>query len=178
VTDATRRRMCAAALALPLAAALRIARAAEPAGPPFTFRGRPYAPTGSHVSRRMTWTGALPFDRAYAELTPGEIADIREQYDSIDADEEPPFPVDGLHVIFDAFDLAIDASTPRLDPGAVVVVAKVDDKGGVDSVAVYKSPHPFVTTALTQALLKTPFKPARKAGTPVAMPFLLKVDLQ
>ena len=42
----------------------------------------------------------------------------------------------------------------------------------------YKSPHPFVTTALTQALLKTPFKPARKAGTPVAMPFLLKVDLQ
>ena len=178
MTDLTRRRMCAAALALPLAASLRVARAAETAGPPYTFRGRSYAPTGSRVARRMTWTGPLPFDRTYAELTPGEIAYMRDQYDKIDADEEPPFPVDGLRVIFDAFDLAIDPSTPRFDPGPVVLVAKVDDKGAVDSVAVYKSPHTFVTSALTQALLKTPFKPARKAGTPVAMPFLLKVDLQ
>src|SRR5436190_12970884 len=113
-----RRRACAAVLALPFALALRSVQAADDAGV-FTFRGRPYAPTGSRVTRRMTWTGPLPFDRAYGDLTPGQIAYIRDQYDKIEADEEPPFPLDGLHVIFDAFDLAVDPSTPRLDPGPV-----------------------------------------------------------
>jgi len=171
-----RRRLCGAALALPALALLPRARAADPET--FTFRGRAYAPTGSSVTRRMTWTGPLPFDRAYDALTPAQLAWIRDQYEKLEPDEEPPFPRDGLRVIFDEFDLSIDANTPRLDPGPVVVVVKIDDKGAAESVAVYKSPQPFVTTAISRALMAAKYKPARRGGAPVAMPFLLKVELQ
>lgn len=143
----------------------------------FRYRGREYAPTGSNVTRRLNWTGKLPFDRTYAELSAAQKAEIRDQYNGLAASEEPPFPQGGLRAIFRLVDESLDPTTPRLSPGSLLVVAKVDARGDVQGVNVYKAPNPFIQTAVSQALLKTPFKPASRDGAPVAMDFLLSADL-
>src|SRR5882757_7099866 len=95
--------------------------------PIFRFRGRDYTETGSHVAHHVTWSSKLPFDKAYADLTPKEQAFIRDQYTGLSPDEEPPFPTDGLRAIFRAVDESADQLVGRPETGPVVVVAKVDE---------------------------------------------------
>ena len=63
------------------------------------------------------------------------------------------------------------------EKGPLVAVAKADDNGTALSVAVYKSPSPIATTAISCAIMKAAFKPAQQDGKPVPMDYLLSVEL-
>jgi len=175
VSHRARRGFLAALCAVVLLPVCENARAADE--DTFRYRGREYQPTGSHVTRRLTWSSKVPFDKTYVELTPAQQAHIRDQYTALGPDEEPPFPKEGLRALFLLVDKEVDQSTPRLAPGPLIVVARIDAEGDAQSVAFYKAPNAFAMGAVGQALLKTPFRPARRNGTPVAMDFLLAVDL-
>ena len=143
----------------------------------FRYRGRDFSPTGSHVIRKLTWSSKIPFDKTFAELTPTQVAHIRDQYDGLKPDEEPPFPQGGLGDVFRQVDDAVDQRTPRLEPGPLVVVASIDAEGDVQSLKFYKTPNAFAMGAVGQALLRTHFKPATRNGKPVSMDFLLSAEL-
>ena len=175
VSNGGRRSYLIRAAALALCAELPLATAADDSE--FRYRGREYTPTGSNVSRRLTWSSKLPFDKKYDELTAAQIAYVRDQYDGLKPDEEPPFPKDGLRDVFRHVDENVDQSTPRLEAGALMVVASVDANGAVQSLKFYKTPNGFAMGALGQALMHTPFKPAKRNGAPVPMDFLLSADL-
>jgi len=175
ISHRSRRSFLAALSVVALFPAVKNARAAD--DDTFRYRGREYMPTGSHVARRLTWSSKIPFDKTYAELTPAQKAHVRDQYSALAPDEEPPFPKEGLRALFALVDLQVDQSTPRLDPGPLTAVARVDAEGDAQTLSFYKTPNAFAMAAVGQALLKTPFKPARRNGAPVAMDFLLAVDL-
>ena len=143
----------------------------------FQYRGREYTPTGSSMSRRLAWSGKLPFDKTYADLTPAQQAYVRDQYDGLKAQEEPPFPRDGLRDVLRRVDEKVSQDTPRLEPGPLLVVASVDAEGKVQKVKIYKEPNVFASNAVSQALLATPFKPATRDGAPIDMDFLFSIDL-
>ena len=143
----------------------------------FRFRGADYVATGSHVVRHLTWSSKLPFDKSYAELTASQQAYIRDQYTGLSPEEVPPFPVDGLRAIFRIVDKSADQLVGRPEIGPLVAVAKVDESGAALSVSVFKTPSAAATAAISYALMNTEFKPARRSGTPVAMDYLLSVEL-
>jgi hypothetical protein len=143
----------------------------------FRFRGADYMTTGSHVARHLTWSSKLPFDKSFAELTVSQKAYIRDQYTGLLAEEEPPFPVNGMRAIFSVVDKSADQMIGRPEKGPLVAVAKVDESGVVRSVSVFKTPSAAATAAITYALIKTEFKPGHRNGTAVAMDYLLSVEL-
>ena len=166
--------LCAGALALAVLAPATPSFADDPV---FRFRGREYMATGSNISHRLVWTSRLPFEGAYADLTPQQVAYVRDQYDGLLPEEEPPYPADGLRAVFRLMDEEVDLLIAQTERGPLVAVAKVDETGTVRSVSVYKSPNAAVTAAIAQALLKTEFKPARRQGKPVAMDFVVRAEL-
>ncbi len=171
----TVRRICAVAVAVIMSAGSGQALADEEGT--FRFRGADFMATGSHVERHLTWSARLPFDKTFAELSAAQVAYIRDQYDGLAPDEEPPYPQEGMQAIFRLVDKSADQIIGRSDKGPLVAVAKVDDRGVVTSVAVFKTPGASVTAAISYALMNTPFKPARRNGAPVAMDYVVRVDL-
>jgi len=91
--------------------------------------------------------------------------------------EEPPYPLGGMRAIFRLVDRNVDQLAGRQEKGPLVAVAKVDDQGVVTQVSVFRTPSPLVTAAITSALVNTPFQPARRNGAPVAMDYLVSVEL-
>jgi len=143
----------------------------------FRFRGGDYAPTGSSVARHLTWSSKLPFDKTYGELTASQQAYVRDQYDGLTAAEEPPFPAEGLGAVMRLVDKSADQMVSHPEKGPLVAVAKIDENGTALSVAVYKSPSPIATSAISYAIMKAAYKPARRDGKPVPMDYLLSVEL-
>jgi hypothetical protein len=170
----TVRRICAIAVALITSAGGHAL--ADDAGT-FRFRGAAFTATGSHVERHLTWSARLPFDKTFAELSAAQLAYFRDQYDGLAPDEEPPYPQEGMRAIVRLVDRSVDQIIGRSDKGPLVAVAKVDDQGVVTSVSVFKSPGAPVTAAISYALMNTPFKPARRNGAPVAMDYVISVEL-
>lgn len=167
-------RLCALAVAAVMWAGGGHALAEEDA---FRFRGADFMATGSHVARHLTWSSRLPFDKTFAELTAPQLAYVRDQYDGLAPDEEPPYPQEGMRATFRLVDKSVDQIIGHSDKGPLVAVAKVDDQGVVTTVSVFKTPGAAVTAAITYALLNTPFKPARRNGAPVAMDYVVRVEL-
>ena len=143
----------------------------------FRFGGADYVAIGTHVVRHLTWSSKLPFDKSHAELAASQQAFIRDQYTGLSPEEEPPFPVDGMHAIFRIIDKSADQLIGRPEPGPLVAVAKVDESGAVLSVSVYKTPSAAATAAISYALMKVEFKPARRNGAAIAMDYFLSVEL-
>ena len=154
--EAVRRAVCVLAAAVIWWAGVGEAMAGDDAA--FRFRGADYTATGSHVERRLTWSARLPFDKTFAELTAAQQAYIRDQYDGLAPNEEPPYPGDGMAMIVRLVDKRASQIIGKGDKGPVVAVAKVDDKGVVTAVSVFKTPGAPLTDALTYALMSTPFK--------------------
>ena len=144
----------------------------------YQYRGRDYVPTGSSIARHLVWTSSLPFDKTYGELTPMQKDLVRDQYVDIKPDAEPPYPQAGTQAIFQQVDASASTILSQPDRGEVVAVAKIDINGNVTSVAVYKTPSPVVTAAITSALASIKFQPALQAGAPVVMEFVLRATLR
>ena len=118
---------------------------------------------------------SLPYDLRYAQLSPAQQEIIRSRYEGLPADDEPPYPVDGIGTLLRP--LLQSARRIHMD-GWVDAIAEVGPDGAVRSVALYQSPDPVIISPLVTSLLASQkFKPGLCKGTPCTMSFALRLDL-
>jgi hypothetical protein len=131
----------------------------------------------SNLRRTVYLSAKVPYDREFGELTTDQQARVRGIYNDLSEPDQPPWPKGGLRVVLK--DLVRHVSSFRSsDSGPIMAVARVNAQGTVEKVEVYKSPSDSITSAASKALFATPFTPARRGGAPVAMDFLLDVELE
>jgi hypothetical protein len=116
----------------------------------------------------------IPFDKKFDELTPEQMQVLRSKYNELGANDEPPFPVEGMQ--------GIGKEIARLEAakqfhGPLVMTVKVDEKGDGKTVAVYKSPDDDFAHSVAVVLMMSKYKPAKCSGKPCAMDFPLIIDL-
>lgn len=118
-------------------------------------------------------TSPVPFDKTYDKLTSEQKARIAQDYESMPAGDEPPFPANGLGNIGSYLLKFADAARPV---GPFMAAIDVSPDGHARSVAVYKSPDPQLTQMVSTIMATEAFKPAKCKGSPCAMQYVLRVD--
>ena len=116
---------------------------------------------------------AVPFDSPYAALSADQRALVAQDYDNLPANDEPPFPLYGVrHTIKALIPLAglLDLSGP------LVATVDVDSHGDAQSVTIFKSPDARIDRLASGALALEKYKPARCAGQPCRMQYVMRVD--
>jgi hypothetical protein len=116
----------------------------------------------------------IPFDRKYDELTPEQKEVLRSKYDQLGANDEPPFPEEGMAQI--GKEIA-KLETARKYRGPLIMTVRVDANGEAQSTAVYKTPDDGFAKAIAIVVMKAHYKPAKCDGKPCAMDFPLIFDL-
>ena len=171
-TSAALRASVVAACLLGAAASAAIAGTAAPATaqPAFTLKD---TFTGSIIALDVA-SAAIPFDKTWAELTPQQQEIVRSDYESMAAEDEPPFPLHGLKRIVLPVAKRADSTG---DFGKLVASVTIDGEGNPHDVVVYKSPSKELTAIAAAGLIDTKFKPAACKGQPCTMAFVLRVEL-
>ena len=118
-------------------------------------------------------TGPLPFDSTYAGLTSEQKAVLFQDYESLGAGDEPPFPLYGVRHLVKPLISFADTWNPV---GPMVASVEVDSKGNATSVTVYQSPDPQLTRLLGGALAFEKYKPASCKGQPCTMQYVLRLN--
>ena len=119
--------------------------------------------------KRATMVGAVPYARAYEQLSPAQRAALRAEYDSVGPNDEPPYPKYGLSEVADAV-----ARMPVREPveGDVVLTVRVDERGNGKSVSILKTPDPKLSNVVAATLTRIKFKPGLCEGRPCAMDYV------
>ena len=128
---------------------------------------------GSMLSRPVV-SGIIPFDKTYGDLTPDQKTVLRQEYQSLGADDEPPFPQHALKRLVTP--IFKEAGADHVD-GKLEAAVEVDSTGSARTVSIYKSPDPKISQIATAELMQEQYKPARCKGQPCDMTFILKIDL-
>ena len=118
-------------------------------------------------------TSRVPFDKTYAELSGEQKAIVAQDYESLAAGDEPPFPAYGLNHMANYLTRFADKVKPV---GPLVAAVEVSPDGHARSVTVYKSPDPQLTTLVSTLMVNEDFKPAKCKGSPCAMQYVLRLD--
>ena len=129
-------------------------------------------PTGSNLRRNIV-EGDLPFDKRYDELTPAQRELFKSRYEPMGADDEPPFPVDGLGPLM----LALQKGAVRYDVrGTLDMSVMIGPDGAPIAVSAYETPgdERFTKFAAT-ILMVQKYKPAVCGGRPCQMAFPVQV---
>ncbi len=125
-------------------------------------------PTGSSLRRNIV-EGSLPFDKRYDELTPAQRELFKSRYEPMAADDEPPFPVDGLGPMM----LALQKGAVRYDVrGRLDMSVVIGPDGAPQAVTAYETPgdERFTKFAAT-ILMVQKYKPAVCGHRPCQMAF-------
>lgn len=150
--------------------------ASQPASgaPAYSLKeGQPRA--GTSIVRTYA-RGPLPFDKAWAELSAEQQALVRAGYVDLPADDEPPFPADGLGPM--AKVLIEGLWRLQLD-GPVRLRVQVDADGRASDAQVLDCPGGDVAARFAGGVATlTRFKPARCAGQPCAKAYLLELTAE
>jgi len=152
-----------AALLLPMAAAAQA-----------TYGLKETEPRVGTTVRAEVVRSSIPFDKTYEQMTAEEKEVFRSNYDKLGANDEPPFPLQGL--------TEIGRELVRLESsgqfrGPLIMTVRIDDKGEAQSTAVYKTPNDDFSKSVAIVAMKSKYKPAKCDGKPCAMDFPLIVDL-
>ena len=116
---------------------------------------------------------AIPFDKRYEELTPEQRDILRADYESLAADDETPFPANGLKPLIEPLArLAVNSGFH----GPLVASVDVDPAGRSRAVTIFKSPSIDFTEPVRKVLLEADFRPARCKGQPCAQAYVLRLD--
>ena len=160
----------AAAMALPCGLA-----AAQDATPNSGFKMKEDAPeTGSNIKRDSVWGGALPYDKAYGELTPEQQRMFKSRFVAMGEDDEPPFPVDGLGPLLAA--ISKISRVVEVGVGRLEMDVFVDETGTATKVEVIRAPDKTLAKHAATLAMLTKFKPALCKGKPCAMGFPLNMN--
>jgi hypothetical protein len=123
--------------------------------------------TGSHLLS----TGAksiMPFDKPYAELTQTQQQILKEQYESMSAGDEPPYPIHGTKDIWKSL---IKGSDRYGEHGTLRIIVDVDSDGTATKATVLEAPGEQLATYMSTVLLKQHYKSALCAGGPCSQQF-------
>lgn len=128
--------------------------------------------TGSNV-RKVLLRSAIPYDKSWSQLSAAEQQLVRDNYDGLAADAEPPFPLDGLIPII----RELERTEKYADTGTLLIVIEVDAAGEATDGKTLATPDSAMASALLRAAMKMQYKPGKKEGQPVAMKFPLRFEV-
>jgi hypothetical protein len=131
---------------------------------------------GYSIKRDIIKAGSIPLDRRYAELTPEQKNILKSEYESMKADDEPPFPTNGLKDAFTALRRVHEQYNLKYK-GPLTMYVQVDSHGKATGVSVVRSPDPEITQAMAYTLMVLPYKPAVCSGQPCAMQYPFHAEL-
>lgn len=149
------------------------AAAAEPDAARFRLR-QAEPTTGTNITAEIALS-ALPFDKRYSELSPDQQRRVKSLYAGLGADDEPPFPANGLGPIYKAI---AAAQQKLLITGALSVAVEVNGSGEPVSVSVLQSSDPKMTQFVAAVLMREAYKPALCSGSPCSMQFPFRMQFQ
>ncbi|HEY5799763.1 MAG TPA: hypothetical protein VIT92_06065 [Burkholderiaceae bacterium] len=130
--------------------------------------------TGTRILRK-TVTASVPPKLRYAELSTEQKQAVRAPYKNLAADDEPPFPEQGLGVLYDHIrQLGLHMNTD----GVFTARVDVGTDGRADKVQVLRAPSREFAEQLVRLLLLEPFKPAVCKGVPCVMPFIVNGEIR
>jgi hypothetical protein len=157
----------AASVAAPVTAAVA-------ADPDYALR---QSSLGSRIERTVAQSQSIPMNLAYADLSPEQKEIVRNWYEALGPNDEPPFPRAGLNSIFRH---VAEVQRAAQTTGTVRMDVEIDAKGVAQSVQVLESPDPQVARAIASVLMQAAYKPGLCAGTPCRMsyPFLITFSLR
>jgi hypothetical protein len=128
---------------------------------------------GTRLGRSAARSEELPLNRRYADLDAHEKAIVRANYENMPADDEPPFPAEGLLPIFDALYRGAEKHVPM---GLLTLVADVDAEGKVKHVDSFGKVDPDFARFASRVLVATPFKPGVCSGKACSMQYVLRMQ--
>jgi hypothetical protein len=164
-----------AATALAILLCVAPPTSAQEETPPPRYSIRQAEPeVGTHIPRNLV-VGAMPFNKAYADLTQQQQSQLKSQYEQMGEGDEPPYPLKGTRAIYKALS---DAQQKLLVTGNLYMLADVDSQGQATAVSVMQSPDPQMTQVAAAALLLERYKPARCGGVPCSMQFPLVITFE
>lgn len=131
------------------------------------------ASTGTNIRRPALHSSVHPFKR-YQELSPEELAYIRNYYEKMKADDEPPYPLYGLNALYKPL---TDAHNKLGVEGLLSLEVQVDSTGKATEVTILSSPSDEMARFASGVAMLTEFKPAVCSGQPCAMAFPVRLNL-
>ena len=160
---------------LAAASLLLIAGAATAADAPETYGIKEAVSSTGSVIRRDVVSGNVPFDKRYDQMTPEQRQHVKDWYEKMAPEDEPPFPADGLAPLMKALQKA--ATTYRVS-GPLALVADIAPDGTPRKVDVLRAPDdPQFRQAAAALLMTTRYKPAVCGGRACAMGFPLEATI-
>ena len=136
--------------------------------------------TGTSLGYTRTVHGPYPFDKTYAELSPAQQAHLKDEYDDLGPNDEPPFPANGLGEVESRMFRMID-KLPDANPdfmGKILALLRVEPNGSVSAVSFYKGPdNGAMRNLIAGVLMQVPFKPGMRAGKAVPMDYLFEAGI-
>jgi hypothetical protein len=132
------------------------------------------AATGTLLKRSVI-KGDVPFDKRYDQMTPEQRQRIKDRYEAMAPNDEPPFPADGLAPVMKG--LLQAASAFHVD-GPVEIETTIGPDGAARDVTFIRAPQnaQFKGT-MTSLLMSTRYKPAICGGKACVMGFPLQVNV-
>lgn len=128
--------------------------------------------TGSNV-RKILLRSPIPYDKNWAQLSPAERQVVRDNYDGLAADAEPPFPLDGFIPVI----REMERTEKYADTGTLLIVIEVDASGAPTEGKTLATPDSAIASALLRVAMQMKYKPGKKNGEPVAMKFPLRFEV-
>ena len=120
------------------------------------------------ITRYISKGSPIPLHKRYAELSAAERAVLKQNWQPMPEDDEPPFPLRGLRPVHEGM-----ARVQRhlLVEGDVSLIASVNALGEVTEVKAVGGPSRDLINAAASVLFDTKFKPAVCGGQPCAMQY-------
>lgn len=128
---------------------------------------------GTNIRRDIVSGSILPLDKRYAELTREQRATIKSQYEQMEADDEPPFPIDGLGPLYKVMAVA---QQRLLVTGSLTLLVEVNSQGEANSVSVLQPGDPEMVKFVASVLMLQKYKPAVCQGNPCTMQFPFRIS--
>lgn len=116
--------------------------------------------TGSNV-RKVLLRSAIPFDKNWSQLSPAEQQVVRDNYEGLAADAEPPFPIDGFIPVI----REMERTEKYADTGTLLIVVDVDAAGVATDGRTLATPDSAMASALLRVAMQMKFKPGKKMAS-------------
>jgi hypothetical protein len=129
--------------------------------------------TGSNI-QKATVSWRVPVEKRYAELSSDELKLVRDDYVTLGARDEPPYPRDGMTAI-----LKEVARVQRTNRGSgwLHLAVRIDARGEPQGIAVLASPDNAMAHGVAYALMNARYKPAMCEGAACAADYSFKYRL-
>jgi hypothetical protein len=130
--------------------------------------------TGTRITRTIATSRSFPLDKKWSELSEGDRAAFRSQYENMPDTDEPPYPIDGMAPIFQQ--LSVEAGRAGVY-GEFIIDVTVNPQGKATKVALVKYTSVEAAKVVAYVLVHTHFKPAVCHANPCIMDFPFSVKL-